>query len=185
MNHLIESDHPLCLYAWASEEERLGFDVITSNPFGNAQKNSFLASQHYFAEYHLEYSRQRHFQALPSRLHALLLFATKTDAKRFGTRHPDLVADRQLIAAHSLGDYKVSFHDSTFLDYLRLPHSLDLSGLDQIAHFYWSGFLAKEINLIFFDEPWEEEPIVEAIFQGKLSVAAGAISEPSFAQLGR
>ena len=106
--------------------------------------------------------------AFPSRLHALLLFATKVDAENFRTKHPSRVFGKYLVRARSKGTYTVSFHDSSWLDYLRLPHSLSLSSLDEVSNYYWKGTLVEEIGLRFMDEPWWEPPVIEALFQGKL-----------------
>jgi hypothetical protein len=59
------------------------------------------------------------------------------------------------------GTYTCSFHDASWLDYLRLPHSLSLSALDEVAEFYWSGRTVEEIGLTFMNEPWQEPPVIE------------------------
>ena len=78
--------------------------------------DQLLSVQNYFAEYHLEYFRQRRYNHFPSRLHALLLFATKVDAENFRTKHPSRVFGKYLVRARSKGTYTVSFHDSSWLD---------------------------------------------------------------------
>ena len=170
MNHLIKDTAKLELYAWLDPASDLpGWDVLTGNPFGTTMpEDQFTTVQNYFAEYHLEYHRQRHFNNFPSRLHALLLFATRVDAENFRAKHPSRVYGKHLTRARSTGAYVVSFHDSSWLDYLRLPHSLSLSALDEISNYYWKGALVEEAGLNFMNEPWWEPPVIEALFQGTL-----------------
>ena len=176
MGHLIKDSAPLELFAWLDPEAELpGWDVLTGNPFGSLlPEDQFTTVRNYFAEYHLEYYRQRLYNNFPSRLHALLLFATRIDAENFRHKHPDRVFGKFLVCAHSEGPYTVSFHDSSWLDYLRLPHSLNLSTLDEVSNYYWKGMLVEEIGLRFMDQPWRETPVIEALFQGKLFMPSKA-----------
>jgi hypothetical protein len=170
MDHLIKDSATLELYAWLDPDAELpGWDVLTGNPFGTSlPEDQFTTVQNYFAEYHLEYYRQRLYNNFPSRLHALLLFATRVDAENFRVKHPGRVFGKYLVCARSKGPYVVSFHDSSWLDYLRLPHSLNLSTLDEVSNHYWKGTLVEEIGLRFMDERWWEPPVIEALFQGTL-----------------
>jgi len=171
MDHLIRDSAPLELYAWLDPEAELpGWDVLNGNPFASSlPEDQFTTVQNYFAEYHLEYFRQRLYGDFPSRLHALLLFATRVDAENFRTKHPSRVFGKYLTPARSLGPYVVSFHDSAWLDYLRLPHSLNLATLDEVSNHYWSGALVEEVGLRFMEERWQEAPVIEALFQGTLA----------------
>ncbi len=170
MDHLIRDTATLELYAWLDPDAELpGWDVLTGNPFGTSlPEDHFTTVQNYFAEYHLEYYRQRLFSSFPSRLHALLLFATRVDAENFRAKHPGRVFGKTLVRARSTGAYVVSFHDSSWLDYLRLPHNLSLSTLDQVSSHYWKGELVEEAGLSFMNERWREPPVIEALFQGTL-----------------
>ena len=114
-DHLIKDHATLELYAWLDPEADLpGWDVLTGNPFGvSLPEDSFTTVQNYFAEYHLEYYRQRLYNHFPSRLHALLLFATRVDADTFRAKHPGRVYGKALVRARSIGPYTVSFHDSS------------------------------------------------------------------------
>ncbi len=168
--HLIKDSTPLELYAWLEPDAEIpGWDILSANPFGVAlPEDHFTTVQNYFAEYHLEYYRQRLFQDFPSRLHALLLFATRVDAENFRVKHPARVHGKHLVTARSKGAYVVSFHDSAWLDYLRLPHSLNLATLDEVSGHYWTGALVEEAGLRFMDGPWREPPVIEALYQGTL-----------------
>lgn len=170
MDHLLRDSSTLELYAWLDDDADLpGWDVLIGNPFGSGHPDDRLATvRNYFAEYHLEYFRQRLYQHFPSRLHAVVLFATRVDAETFRNKHPARVFGKALTPARSKGNYVCSFHDSSWLDYLRLPHSLSLATLDQIANHYWQGALVEEVGLTFLNERWREAPVIEAIFQGQL-----------------
>jgi hypothetical protein len=186
MNHLIQDSAPLELYAWlAADSELPGWDILTDHPFGSSLPEDQLTTvQNYFAEYHLEYVRQRNFQTFPSRLHALLLFATRVDAETFRSKHPAHVFGKHLVRARSHGAYVCSFHDASWLDYLRLPHSLSLAALEEVVNHYWRGTLVEEVGLRFMDEAWCEPPVIEALFQGRLERVQSAASSrwlPGFA----
>jgi len=170
MDHVIRDSAPLELFAWLDPASDLpGWDIFTGNPFGTSlPEDQFSTVQNYFAEYHLEYYRQRLFNDLPSRLHALLLFATRIDAENFRAKHPARVSGKTLACARSTGAYVVSFHDSSWLDYLRLPHDLSLATLDEISNHYWTGSLVEDVGPSFMNELWWEPPVIEALYKGKL-----------------
>ena len=170
MGHLIRGSAPVELYAWLDADAEIpGWDIFSSNPFSQSLPEDKLTSvRNYFAEYHLEYYRQRLYKEFPSRLHALLLFATRVDAENFRAKHLDQVFGKYLVPARSRGAYVLSFHDASWLDYLRLPHSLNLAMLDEVSNHYWSGHLVEEVGLTFLDSAWQEMPVIEALFQGTL-----------------
>ena len=185
MDNLIKDTATLELFCWLEPGAELpGWDILRGSPFGATLAtpegseptpgDQLLSVQNYFAEYHLEYFRQRRYNHFPSRLHALLLFATRTDAMTFRHKHPQRVFGKNLTFASTRGAYICSFHDASWLDYLRLPHSLSLAALDAVAEHYWSGRTVEEIGLTFMDEPWREPPVIEALYQGSLDAGAGA-----------
>ena len=181
MDHLIKDNAPLELFAWRDPAaQSAGNDIFGGNPFNTPHPDDqFTTAQNYFAEYHLEYYRQRLYNDFPSRIHATLLFATRVDAKNFGLRHRTRVAGKALTKVRSCGDYIVSFHDSSWLDYLRLPHSLSLSTLDEISGHYWRGQLVEEIGVQFMSERWSEPPVIEALFQGTLNQEPPSLTSAS------
>ena len=179
MDNLIKDTATLELFCWLEPDCELpGWDILKGSPFGATLAapqggepgagDQLLSVQNYFAEYHLEYFRQRRYNHFPSRLHALLLFATRTDAMTFRHKHPQRVFGKDLTCARTQDAYLCSFHDASWLDYLRLPHSLSLSALDEVADHYWSGRTVEEAGLRFMDEPWQEPPVIEALFQGRI-----------------
>ena len=170
MDHLIKDSAPLELYAWLEPGTDLpGCDILSGNPYGTAlPEDQFMTVQNYFAEYHLEYYRQRLYNDFPSRLHALLLFATRIDAENFRAKQALRVQGKSLVRVRSSGAYVVSFHDAGWLDYLRLPHNLSLETLNEISDYYWKGTLVEEAGVRFMNELWWEPPVIEALFQGVL-----------------
>lgn len=184
MDNLIKDSATLELYCWLGPEDDLpGWDILHGSPFGAtlaspeggapAPEDQLLSVQNYFAEYHLEFFRQRRFNHFPSRLHALLQLATRTDAETFRNKHPQRVFGKNLSCARSQGAYICSFHDASWLDYLRLPHSLSLETLEEVAEHYWSGRTVEEVGLSFMDQTWLEPPVIEALFQGRLEPVRG------------
>lgn len=183
MDNLIRETAPLELFAWLDAGTDLpDWDMLRGCPFGSTlgapaggpplPGEQFVTVQNYFAEYHLEYFRQRRFNHFPSRLHALLLFATRIDAETFRSKHPTLVYGKYLVRARTRGAYLCSFHDACWVNYLRLPHNLGLDTLDDIANNYWAGRTVEEVGLSFMNEPWREPPVIEALFQGTLEAIA-------------
>jgi hypothetical protein len=179
MDNLINDTATLELYCWLQHGSELpGWDILKGGPFGATLASpeggeptpgdQLITVQNYFAEYHLEYFRQRRYNQFPSRLHALLLFATRTDAMTFRQKHPQRVYGKNLVRARTTGNYTCSFHDASWLDYLRLPHSLSLSALDEVAEYYWSGKTVEEVGLTFMNEPWEDPAVIESLYQGGL-----------------
>ncbi|MBT9520533.1 MAG: hypothetical protein IV101_06530, partial [Dechloromonas sp.] len=94
MDNLIKDTATLELFCWLEPGAELpGWDILKGSPFGGTLASpeggaptpgdQLLSVQNYFAEYHLEYFRQRRYNHFPSRLHALLQFATRTDATTF------------------------------------------------------------------------------------------------------
>lgn len=99
MDNLIKDTATLELFCWLEPGSELpGWDILKGSPFGATLAapeggeptpgDQLISVQNYFAEYHLEYFRQRRYNHFPSRLHALLLFATRTDAMTFRSKHP-------------------------------------------------------------------------------------------------
>lgn len=181
MDNLIRGGAPLELFAWLEADAELAaWDNLKGCSFGTPasaapQPDGALSTvQNYFAEYHLEYFRQRRFNHFPSRLHALLLFATRIDADIYRNKHPERVYGKHQVHARAGGRYLCSFHDASWLDYLRLPHNLGFAALDEIAEYYWSGRTVEDVGLTFMNEPWHETPVIEALFQGALNAVPGA-----------
>ena len=181
MDNLLRGTSPLELYTWLDAEDELpNWDFQSCGPFGASLAApgggtplppELAASQrvhNYFAEYNLEFFRQRRFNPYPSRLHALFLFATRTDAETYRAKHPARVFGKRLTPVTTRGPYLCSYHDANWIDYLHLPHSLDLDALNRVAQAYWSGTLVEEAGLTFMDDPWHDTPVIEALFQGNL-----------------
>jgi len=59
--HLIKDNSTIELFAWLRPDEQMsGGDVLNGNPFSTGRPEDRIgAVQNYFAEYHLEYYRQR------------------------------------------------------------------------------------------------------------------------------
>lgn len=174
MKNLLRGQAPVELFAWVDSDSGLNeCDFQSGSPFGSSlaapgSVPSPWLVHNYFAEYHLEFFRQRSFNAYPSRLHALFLFATRTDAETFKEKYPTQAFGKRLVRAISQGSYTCSFHDASWIEYLRLPHSLSLDTMNIISDAYWSGTIVEDAGLTFMDEPWHEAPVIEALFLGQL-----------------
>jgi hypothetical protein len=129
-----------------------------------------LSVQNYFAEYHLEYFRQRRYNHFPA--------ACMPAAIRHAHRCDDLPQQasaarlRQEPGLRPQGAYICSFHDASWLDYLRLPHSLSLAALDEVAD--TTGRADGRGNRPDLHErALAEPPVIEALYQGALEPVWG------------
>jgi hypothetical protein len=122
----------------------------------------------YIAEYNLELSREANFAHYPSRLNAIYLFDHEEEAYRYKDRHMYHVGDRILKKVHSVGSCVFSKHDSSWVDFLRISHSLDPTSIDNIGKVYWSGDFVENQQLLSLGKPWSEPPIIEVLFIGRV-----------------
>ena len=90
-------------------------------------------------EYDLERCRYERYRDLPSRLFALFLFESRTEASRYYAQHPTHVGRRILKRGLTTGSCIYSIHDSARIDFLRLGHSMDADTFNYCWRGYWSG----------------------------------------------
>jgi len=119
-------------------------------------------------EYGLEIERRKSFTDFPSRLESIFLFDTEQEAINYSERHPDHVGSRLLKVAKSPGKYIYSTHDSSWIDFIRINHSVDLPTFELLSRSYWEGKNAKDFQLESFDKPWTLNPIREILFLGRI-----------------
>ncbi len=124
----------------------------------------------YAAEYNLELSRRAYFRNYPSRLAAVFLFETQAEANKYHARNPSHVAERQLRHVRTIGKYKFSRHDSSWVDFLRLFSSKDNETTHAVCNCYWNGKTVEQSKLLHWGEPWTEPPIFEVLFLGRVDL---------------
>lgn len=124
--------------------------------------------RNYVAEYNLELSRQKHFAQHPCRLQAIFLLDSAEEAKKYADRHPDHVGKRILKRCTTVGPYVSSIHDSAWVNFLRIGHSMDQDTLDFVGRAYWCGEHVANHQLMSMGQPWTEEPILEVLFLGRV-----------------
>ncbi len=122
----------------------------------------------YLAEYNLEQGRERYFTKYPSRLNAIYLFKSEEEAYKYNDRHKWHVGDRKLKKCYSKVSLGYSIHDLSWVDFLRLPHSVDVKSLDYISRAYWSGQKVEDSRLESMGKPWIQKPIFEVLFLGRV-----------------
>jgi hypothetical protein len=123
----------------------------------------------YMAEYNLELHRNWYFNSYPSRLNAIFLFESQDDANNYRKRNFDHVGNRELKTAKSVGNYVCSRHDSSWIDFLRLPGWKDRETIFKACNAYWEGKRVIDCSLEHFGERWAEDPIMEILFYGTIS----------------
>ena len=124
--------------------------------------------RNYVAEYNLEVDRMRWFSQYPSRLHAMFLFDSDAEAKNYRARHPEHVEKRILKRVKTVGDYIYSLHDSSWINFLRLQHSVDEASINNISKSYWSGVRVEQRELMSFGERWTQNAIIDVLFLGRV-----------------
>lgn len=123
----------------------------------------------YRIEYILEVTRFNSFLAYPSRFFALFVLDNVADALKYRQLHPDHVRGRVLKRGVTVGDHRYSLHDATWIDFLRLPHSLDQGTFDQISDAYWRGNRAQNVRLSSMGREWRQDSVTEVLFYGTLN----------------
>ncbi|MBB3234467.1 hypothetical protein [Phyllobacterium endophyticum] len=124
--------------------------------------------KHYAIEYELDVHRWHRDRNLPSRLHALYLLNSEYDAEQYARSHPEHVRGRILKVGRTAGKYRFSLHDTSWIDFLRLDHSLDRETFGSICDHYWSGTTVANRKLQSRGQPWTAEPSLEVLFYGQI-----------------
>ena len=147
------------------EQETLPF---VRNPKYGGLVTPFVQSvtQPYGAEYNLEIIRRQEYQDYPSRLCAVFLFADEPTANRYATRHSQHVGGRVLQSVKTVGPYSYSVHDSSWVDYMRIPHFWRPQRMEQVSRDYWRGRAVDEYTLSSFGELWTRERLDEILYSG-------------------
>jgi len=123
----------------------------------------------YMAEYNLEMGREHYgFADYPSRLNAIYLFDEEQEALKYKERHMTHVGDRILKKVRSVTPCVYSKHDSSWVDFLRLPHSTDPATISFISKAYWTGVSVETCQLESMGQPWSQSPIIEVLFLGRI-----------------
>lgn len=123
----------------------------------------------YMAEYNLEMGREFYnFKQYPSRLNAIYLFDSESEAHKYRQRHLSHVGDRILKKARSVTRCSYSKHDSSWVDFLRLTHSVDPESISNVSKAYWSGVNVEDCQLMSMGQSWSQTPIIESLFLGRI-----------------
>ena len=120
------------------------------------------------AEYNLEISRNYYFAGYPSRLEAIFLLPDEEEAHKYKKRYIEHVNNRILKKVKTVGEYICSFHDSSWIDFLRLGHGMDEESIHQATNMYWNGGCVRDNQLSSCGKEWTEDPIIEILFLGRV-----------------
>ena len=130
----------------------------------------------YRVEYNLESLRYQEFRSLPSRFNALFLLDSREDAQRYREAEPNHVGNRILKRGVTSGEYSYSLHDSAWIKFLRLPHSMDEETICQCGRAYWLGNRVSEMELISMGRPWAAPSVTEVLFYGRIDFPNKALT---------
>ena len=125
----------------------------------------------YVAEYNLELARSAKFSSYPSRLNAIFLLSSREEAEKYRERNPDHVGRRILKTARTCGHYVLSEHDSNWIEFLRLDHSLDEETTTLVSEAYWRGLNVESTSLMSRGTAWTARPIREVLYHGQIEFA--------------
>ncbi len=124
--------------------------------------------QKYIAEYNFELSRESFFPDYPSRLNAIFIFHSEDNAQKYKERHFGHVSDRILKKVKSIGRCVYSQHDSSWVDFMRLGHSMDKDSINNTCKSYWQGINVENCELQSMEKPWTTNNIIETLFLGRI-----------------
>jgi hypothetical protein len=147
--------------------------VFVPNPNHEAHERSLTPfhsgiTRDYRVEYNLEVLRYTEFKEFPSRFNALFLLDSREEAERYGLAEPAHVDGRILKKGATKGPYAYTVHDSAWIKFLRLPHSIDSQTLDTVGRAYWEGRRISEVQLISMGKPWAAPSAMEVLFYGTI-----------------
>jgi hypothetical protein len=101
-------------------------------------------------------------------LHSIFLLESEDEANNYTIKHPKHVGDRILKRVKTVGPYTYSIHDSSWVNFLRLPHSVDVDSINNISKSYWTGIRVEQCELMSFGKPWTELPVSEILYIGRV-----------------
>ena len=111
-------------------------------------------------------ARRGDFGQYPCRLTAIFLFDAESTAREYANRHPKHVGSRVLQRVRTVGAYVYSWHDSSWIDYLRIPHFWRPERVENVCRDYWSGRQVKGYTLTSFGKAWTAAPLAEVLYLG-------------------
>ena len=123
-------------------------------------------TQNYGVEFNLEQRRLAEFIDYPCRMVATFLFLDEETARRYADRNPVHVDNRLLQKVKTVGDYVYSIHDSSWIDYLRIPHFWTTERVEVVTRDYWRGTPAEDYTLTSFGQPWSKDALAEVLYLG-------------------
>lgn len=135
---------------------------------GDISPFSIGVMRDYTVEFNLEKNREHFFASYPSRLNAIFLLGSEIEASKYAERHPDHTRGRVLKRVRSCGAYCYSTHDSSWIDFLRLPHSCDDQTIHNITQSYWRGEPVEQCAPRSMGKSWQASPILETLYLGRV-----------------
>ncbi|AFM14152.1 hypothetical protein [Turneriella parva] len=144
--------------------------MFTPNPNFRAAISPFQSGLtiRYIAEYNLEIHRKHSFMNYPSRLQAIFLFDSEAEANKYRERHMAHVGNRLLKKVKTYAGYTFSRHDSSWVDFMRIGHSMDSDTIRTISESYWRGDATAANSLKSMGQDWSQDPIYEILFIGRV-----------------
>ncbi len=190
MDNLISSEKPRSFYVWIHTKDiyaNFNANMVGSFVSGETKDDNlmFLPNTNfsgyispfqgnllrsYHAEYNLETMRKRIFSEYPSRLTATFLFENEQEAIRYKEIHAYHVGNRELKVGHTVGPYRYSRHDLSWIDFLRSPLLIDKNANQFITEEYWKGNSVENFKLDLMEKSLGVVgvPIYEVLYIGRI-----------------
>jgi len=193
MSNLISSDKPKSFYVWVHTKDiYANFNANMVGSFVSVESKDdnlmFLPNKNfsgymspfqsnllrsYLAEYNLENTRKKLFPKYPSRLTATFLFENEEEAIKYKRVHEYHVGNRELKIGKTVGAYRYSRHDLSWIDFLRSPLLVDKKITEKITNNYWKGEPVQDFKLELMEKSLgvTADPIFEILFIGRIDFA--------------
>jgi hypothetical protein len=187
MSNLIEDSKQLDFWIWIDPSNwlvRHSIEVNESNLMyipnpkfkGSISPFQYGMINYYMADYNLEINREYDFKNYPSRLNSIFLLPSEDEAHKYQKRHMNHVGNRILKKVKKVGNYQYSYHDSSWIDFMRLSHSMDDKSIYNVTHSYWNGINVSNCALRSKGSSWKQEPIIEILYLGQIEFYDGMLS---------
>jgi hypothetical protein len=135
---------------------------------GDISPFSIGITHQYIVEYNFEINREHHFPWYPSRLNAIYLLESEDEAMAYKDRHMAHVDGRVLKKIYTVGQYIYSTHDSSWVDFLRLPHYCGDQTIYNVTQSYWRGVNVADCHCHSMGKSWTQSPIIEVLYLGRI-----------------
>lgn len=163
--------------AIGNEGEKIPFIPNPNWSMGMISPFQLGITRNYIVEHNLEINRERRYADYPSRLEAMYLLNSVNDARRYAENNSNHISGRVLKRAITVGKYKYSIHDSAWINFLRMDHSISDEDIGKISDCYWENVLIEGCELKSHGQPYSAKSFAEVLFLGRIDFSNRGLKE--------